>query len=326
MTINKLSYIFLLPLLAFCTGGNPRATSVHDNNSVHDNISAQDNISAHDNISAQDDNGVGLEQIVRIPPLPTELTFAGENVPLKFMDVREALQREMTVITYWHASLTYILQLNNRYEKTIKEILKDERIPEDFYYLCIAESGLQPVISPADAEGYWQFLSPTAKEYGLVVDSEVDERYNIEKSTRAAAAYFKKAYAEFGTWTMAAASFNIGLSNVRYRMDIQSQKNYYDVQFPDETSRYLFRALAFKTILAHPETYGFKIEKEQLFPPLEYSEVKVNGTVENWSVFAAKHKTNFKLLKIYNQWIRSNTMLNKKGRSYIVKVPKEGTR
>ena len=332
ITIKKLSYIFLLPLLAFCTGGNPRATSVRSNVSehidtvAHINTSDLNNTSAYSNTSAYNNSGGGLEQVVRIPPLPAELTFAGENVPLKYMDVKEALQREMTVITYWHASLTYILQLNNRYEKTIKAILKEEQIPEDFYYLCIAESGLQPVVSPVDAEGYWQFLAPTAKEYGLVVDDEVDERYNIEKSTRAAAAYFKKAYAEFGTWTMAAASFNIGFSNVRFRMNVQSQKNYYDVQFPEETSRYLFRALAFKTILADPQTYGFKIEKDQLFPPLEYSEVKVNGPVANWSVFAAKYKTNFKILKIYNQWIRANMMVNKKGRTYVVKVPKEGVR
>lgn len=290
MNIQKIRLLLLLPLLSFCTYGS------------------------------------SVEQVVTIPPIPTEISFAGEKVPLQYMDVKEALQREMLVITYWHASLTYILQLNNRYEATIKNILKEEGISEDFYYLCIAESGLQPVISPANASGYWQFLASTAKESGLVVDDEVDERYNIEKSTRAAAAYFKRAYLEFGTWTMAAASFNIGLSDVRYRMEIQSQKNYYDTQFPEETTRYLFRALAFKTILANPELYGFKIEKDQLYPPLEYTEVTVTGPIENWSAFAAKYKTNFKLLKIYNQWIRANRMENKAKRTYMVKVPKEDSR
>ncbi|MFA6334817.1 MAG: lytic transglycosylase domain-containing protein [Bacteroidales bacterium] len=295
-------YFLFVPLLAFCTDGRTSAISQ----------------------SNEEDNGV--EQVVKIPPVPAKLSFAGEQVPLKYMDVRESLQREMMVITYWHASLTYILQLNNRYEAIIKGILKEEGLSEDFYYLCIAESGLQPVVSSAGAGGYWQFLSSTAKEYGLVVNDEVDERYNIEKSTRAAAAYFKKAYGELGTWTMAAASFNIGLSNVRYRMDIQFQKNYYDTQFPEETSRYLFRALAFKTILADPQTYGFRIEKDQLYQPLEYTEVTVDGPVKNWSTFATKYKTNFKLLKMYNQWIRANTLENKEGKSYIVKVPKEGSR
>ncbi len=300
--IIHLRLLLLLPFLAFCTCGNS-STGSH-----------------------QYKNGEPVDQVVKLPPLPAELSFAGEKVPLQYMDVMEALQREMMVITYWHASLTYIIQLNSRYEKSIKEILKQEGISEDFYYLCIAESGLQPVVSPANAGGYWQFLSSTAKEYGLVVDDEVDERYNIEKSTKAAAAYFKKAFQEFGTWTMAAASFNIGLSNVRYRMEIQSQKNYYDTQFPEETSRYLFRALAFKTILADPVTYGFRIEKDQLYPPLEFNEVVVSGPVENWSQFAAKYKTNFKILKLYNQWIRSNVLENKAKRSYIVKVPKEGQR
>lgn len=290
MDIRRLKLLLVLPFLAICTNGNGESL-------------------------------MGVDQVVKIPALPTSLSFAGETVPLQYMDVRESLQREMMTITYWHASLTYILQLNNRYETTIRKILQEEGIPEDFYYLCIAESGLQPVVSPANAGGYWQFLATTAKEYGLVVDDEVDERYNIGKSTRAAAAYFKKAYAEFGTWTMAAASFNIGLSNVRYRMEIQSQRDYYDTQFPEETSRYLFRALAFKTIIADPESYGFKIEKEQLFPPLEYTEVTVNGPIENWSAFAAKYKTNFKMLRIYNQWIRANSLENKAGRSYVVKIP-----
>lgn len=271
-------------------------------------------------------NGAGVDQIVKIPAVPEQLTFVGERVPLQYSDVREALQREMIVITYWHASLTSILLLNNRYEAVIKKILREEGILEDFYYLCIAESGLLPVISPVGACGYWQFLASTAKEFGLVVNEEVDERYNIEKSTRAAAAYFRKAHQELGTWTMAAASFNIGLSNVVYRMQIQSQKNFYDTQFPEETARYIFRALAFKIIMANPEAYGFKIEKEQLYEPLKYKEVTVYGPVENWSVFAAKYNTNFKILKIYNQWIRANMMENKEGRIYTVKIPLEGTR
>lgn len=297
MKFQKLKYLVLLPLLTFCTNGG---TSANSNDSVG--------------------------QVVTLPALPKQLSFSGEKVPLNYLDVRESLQREMMVITYWHANLAYILQLNGRYEKEIKDILKQEGISEDFYYLCIAESGLQPVASYASAGGYWQFLPGTAKEYGLMVDDEVDERYNVEKSTRAAAAYFKKAYKILGNWTMAAASYNIGLSNVRYRMDKQSQRNYYDTQFPDETARYVFRALAFKAIMTDPEAYGYKIGKEDLYRPYEYTEVTVNGPVENWSVFAAKYKTNFKLLKMYNQWIRANSLVNKTKKSYVVRVPKEGTR
>lgn len=289
-----------MPFLAFCAGSGNSAFAEGDISQV--------------------------EQVVKVPAIPRSLSFAGEDVPLNYFDVKESIQRELMVISYWHASITYIIQLNNRYKDEIKSILKAEGLHEDFYYLCIAESGLQPVVSSANAGGYWQFLAGTAKEYKLIVDEEVDERYNIEKSTRAAVAYFKKAYAEFGTWTMAAASFNIGMSNVRYRMNIQSLKNYYDMQFPEETARYVYRALAFKILLEDPRRFGFYIGAEDLYKPLEYTEVTVKGKVDNWSEFAAKHKTNFKLLKMYNQWIRSNKLENRQNHTFVVKIPKEGTR
>lgn len=289
-----------MPFLAFCAGSGNSAFAEGDISQV--------------------------EQVVKVPAIPRSLSFAGEEVPLNYFDVKESIQRELMVISYWHASITYIIQLNNRYKDEIKSILKAEGLHEDFYYLCIAESGLQPVVSSANAGGYWQFLAGTAKEYKLIVDEEVDERYNIEKSTKAAVAYFKKAYAEFGTWTMAAASFNIGMSNVRYRMNIQSLKNYYDMQFPEETARYVYRALAFKILLEDPRRFGFYIGAEDLYKPLEYTEVTVKGKVDNWSEFAAKHKTNFKLLKMYNQWIRSNKLENRQNHTFVVKIPKEGTR
>lgn len=298
MSFLYFKLLFLIPALSFCTGGGVNSGQTIQNG----------------------------EQVAVIPELPSKISFAGEEVPLKYFDVRESLQREMTVITYWHSSMILIFQNDNRYRREIMKILKDEGVPEDFYYLGIAESGLQPVSSYAGACGYWQFLAATAKEYGLVVDDEADERYNIEKSTRAAAAYFKKAYAELGSWTLAAASYNIGLANVKYRKKIQFQNNYYDMQFPEETGRYVFRALAFKTIMNDPEKYGFKLDKDQLYPELEYKEVTVNTPIENWSAFAAKHRTNFKLLKMYNQWIKANNLTNKNRDTFIVRIPKEGTR
>ncbi len=298
MSFLYFKLLFLIPALSFCTGGGVNSGQTIQNG----------------------------EQVAVIPELPSRISFAGEEVPLKYFDVRESLQREMTVITYWHSSMILIFQNDNRYKREIMKILKDEGVPEDFYYLCIAESGLQPVSSYAGACGYWQFLAATAKEYGLVVNDEVDERYNIRKSTYAAAAYFKKAYAELGSWTLAAASYNIGLGNVKYRKKIQFQNNYYDMQFPEETGRYVFRALAFKTIMKDPEKYGFKLDKEQLYPEFEYKEVTVNTPIENWSAFAAKHRTNFKLLKMYNQWIKANNLTNKNRDTFIVRIPKEGTR
>src|SRR3989339_1427807 len=236
--INFRFLLILVPFLTFCTNGGSQ-----DNSTVFEKSGE-------------------FTQDIKLPPIPSQISFAGEEVPLKYFDVRESLQREVTTLSYLHGTMIFIFQLDNRYGKVIKDILREEAIPEDFYYLCIAESMLQPLVSPANAAGYWQFLAGTAREYGLIVDNEVDERYHIEKSTRAAAAYFKKAYAEFGTWTMAAASYNTGFTNVRYRISKQSNNSYFDTQFVEETGRYVFRALAFKIILNDRARYGFNLNKE----------------------------------------------------------------
>lgn len=260
-------------------------------------------------------------QNVVIPKLPTEADFAGERVPLEYFDVRESLQREMTIINYWHGSLSYIVQLSGRYKDMICRILEEEGIPQDFFYLCVAESSLQPQTSPAGAKGYWQFLSGTAKDYGLEVGSEVDERYNWEKATRAACKYFRKGYEKYGTWTLAAASYNVGMANIDSRIGYQSLKNYYDMQLPLETARYVYRAVAFKIIMNNLKDYGFNISEEDKYKPIECKVVEVTGPVANWSEFAREHNTNFKMIKMCNEWIRSNKLTNKYGKKYKVLVP-----
>ena len=260
-------------------------------------------------------------QNVVIPKLPAEADFAGERVPLEHFDVRESLQREMLIINYWHGSLSYIIQLSGRYEGMIREILKEEGVPEDFFYLCVAESSLQPASSPAGAKGYWQFLSGTAKDYGLEVGPEVDERYNWEKATRAACKYFKKGYAKYGTWTLAAASYNVGMANIDSRIGYQSISDYYDMQLPLETARYVYRAVAFKTIMNNPQAYGFNIAEEDKYKPIECKVVEVKGPVANWSEFAREHNSSFKMIKMCNEWIRSNKLTNKLNRTYKVLVP-----
>lgn len=265
-------------------------------------------------------------QNVIVPELPEKASFAGEPVPLEYFDVRESLQREMMLITYQHGSLSYIVQLAGRYQDMIEKILKEEGIHPDFFYLCVAESALQPQISPADARGYWQFLGGTGREYGLEINSQVDERYNWEKSTRAACKYFKKAYNKFGNWTLAAASYNVGMANIAERIGYQSITNYYDMQLPQETARYVYRAIAFKTIMNNLKDYGFNIKAEDRYKPLKYKVVEVKGPIANWSDFAAGHNTNFKMIKMYNEWIRSNKLDNKSGKTYRVLVPVDGSR
>lgn len=276
------------------------------------------------NLSGDGKDGV-YQQIV-IPPMPRVASFAGEKMPLEYFDVYESLQREIITITHWHGSFLYIMQLAGRYQSMVEKILKEEGLHPDFFYLCVAESSLQPATSPANAKGYWQFLATTGKEYGLEINSQVDERYNWEKSTRAACKYLKKAFEKYGTWTLAAASYNIGMANVDSRIGYQSIKNYYDMQLPIETARYIYRAVALKQIMNNPQLYGFHLKAEDLYKPIECKEVIVKGSIANWSDFAAKHNTNFKMIKMLNEWIRSNKLENKYGKTYKVLVPVEGAR
>ena len=270
--------------------------------------------------------GEGVLQQIVVPPMPKEASFAEEKMPLENFDVYESLQREIITITHWHGSLIYIMQLAGRHKPVVEKILKEEGLHPDFFYLCVAESSLQPATSPANAKGYWQFLASTGKEYGLEINSQVDERYNWEKSTRAACKYLKKAFEKYGTWTLAAASYNIGMANVDSRIGYQSIKNYYDMQLPIETARYIYRAVALKCIMNNPQVYGFHIDAEDLYKPVECKEVIVKGSIANWSDFAAKHNTNFKMIKMFNEWIRSNSLDNKSGKTYKVLVPVEGAR
>lgn len=259
-------------------------------------------------------------------PIPEKLSFAGEEVPLQYYDVRESLDRELQVNTFWHSQTVLLLKRANRYFPIIEPILKKNSIPDDFKYLAVAESGLTQAISPAKAVGFWQLLEATAKEYGLEVNREVDERYHIEKSTEAACQYLKKAYEKYGTWTMAAASYNFGMNGINRQIDRQDSYLYYDMVLGDETGRYVFRILALKVIFENPKQYGFFLEKSDLYPPLEFTEVRVDSSITSIAAFARKFDTNYKLLKMFNPWLRENYLSNKQGKSYSIKIPRKGFR
>ncbi len=271
------------------------------------------------------DNAI-LQQNIAIPTLPVRLDFAGETVPLEYFDVRESLMRELSVICYWHSSMLFTIKLSHRFFPMIELILAKEGVPDDFKYLCVAESNLQQVISPARAVGFWQFLEATGKDYGLEINSEIDERYHIEKATVAACQYLKKAYEKYGSWTLAGAAYNVGNANVDKQIERQKQKDYYDLLLPEETSRYIFRALAFKLVMTSPEKYGFMIERNDDFAPLAWKTVKITGAVESWADFAAEYGTNYKIFKYLNPWLREPFLTNKEGKTYVVKVPVEGFR
>ncbi|MDR2466315.1 MAG: lytic transglycosylase domain-containing protein [Prevotellaceae bacterium] len=251
------------------------------------------------------------------PPIPAVVTFCGELVPMECFDVRESLRREMNSLSYWHSSMIYTMQLSGRYLEIIENLLKECEAPDDLKYLCIAESNLQNLVSPSKAAGFWQFLAGTARDFGLHVTSEVDERYNLEKATRAACQYLKNARDKFGSWTMAAAAYNVGMGHIAGQIATQKQNSYYDLHLNVETARYVYRAVAYKIIMQNPETYGFYVPKND-FQPLKYIEMEVTGPV-NWISFAETHNTNYKLLRMFNPWIIDTKLSSSK--TYTVKIP-----
>jgi membrane-bound lytic murein transglycosylase D len=258
--------------------------------------------------------------------LPDSLTFAGERVPLENFDVRESLDKEMLKISYWHSEMILYIKRANRYFPIIEPILKRNGIPDDFKYVCVTESGLTDAVSPAKAEGFWQFMAPTAKQYGLEVTDEVDERYHVKKCTQAACKYLKNKYAKFGSWTVTAASYNAGDNGVDDIIQYQKEKSYYDLALFTETGRYVYRALAIKLVMENPRKFGFVIDKSDLYPAIPVKEVEVDSSITDMVSFAKKQEINYKILKMFNPWLRAHQLTNKTKKKYILEIPESGAR
>ncbi len=275
-------------------------------------------------VSADDDKFPQGYKIVS-PPVPEQLDFAGEKVPLDNFEVKERMDREFIVNTYYHSYTIISIKRANRYFPVIEPILKAHGIPDDFKYVSVIESGLSNAISPAGAVGFWQFMEAAGRKYGLEINDEVDQRYDLKKSTEAACLYIKDAYDQFGNWTMAAASFNMGMNGVEKQMTRQKTNNYYNLVLGDETSRYVARIIAMKIILQHPENYGFAIEKDDLYPELPTYELSVSSTIPNLADFAIDKGVNYKILKMYNPWLRDIVLTNKAGKTYTIELPVKGS-
>jgi hypothetical protein len=258
--------------------------------------------------------------------LPDVVTFAGEKMPLDNFDTKESLEREILISAYRHSSTILIIKRANRYLPLIEKILKEYNIPDDFKYLVAAESEYSNMVSPVGATGFWQIMAETGKEEGMEINQIVDERYNVEKSTRFACKYFLKSYEKYGNWTLAAASYDGGRAGIDEQIEIQHQNNYYDLLLSDETARYIFRVVAYKLIITDPVNFGFDIGKEDLYPELRYYEVKVDTSITDMSVFAARFGTNYKMLKFLNPWLRKPFLTPKTNKEYIIKIPAEGMR
>ncbi|MEN9001000.1 MAG: lytic transglycosylase domain-containing protein, partial [Flavobacteriales bacterium] len=226
-------------------------------------------------------------------PLPQNLSFAGENVPLNDLFVRENLDREILVNTYWHSNTFLFQKRANRWFPLIEKILAKNEIPDDFKYLALIESGLDNVVSPAGAAGFWQFMKATGSGYDLEINSFVDERYNLEKATEAACKYLKIAYKQFGSWSLAAASYNMGKKGLNNQLTKQDVDSYYELYLNKETSRYVYRILAAKLILSNSENFGFTIRQSELYHPYKTYTVTVDSSISNLSQFAIQNGTNY---------------------------------
>ena len=253
--------------------------------------------------------------------IPNGLSFAGEKVPTELDDIKERMDRELLVNTYWQSNGLLLIKRAHKYFPLIEPLLKKYGIPDDFKYLAVAESGLENNSSPAGAAGFWHFLKSSAKEYGLEVNQNVDERYNLEKATKVAAEYLKKSKKRFGTWTLAAAAYNAGNARIARNLKKQQVTNYYDLLLNSETSRYIFRIVALKEVLSNPRKYGFEFEEDDLYNLPDIKTVKVDTVITNIASFAKKFKTNYKELKLNNAWLRENKLNNKSRKLYKIKIP-----
>ena len=257
-------------------------------------------------------------------PMPENLNFAGEPVPIEIPDVYERMDRELLVNTYWQSNALLLMKRANKYFPVIEPILEEYGIPEDFKYLAVIESSLTQAVSPAGARGFWQLMEGTGKDFGLEINSNVDERYHVEKSTRAAAEYLLKSKEKFGTWTMAAAAYNAGNAGIARQLDRQEAGYYYDLLLGEETGRYVFRILALKEIMQNPEQYGFQFSEEDLYKHIPTYNVKVDTPVTDFAAFAENHGINYKILKIHNPWLREAHLNNSSRKEYLIQIPEKG--
>ncbi len=255
------------------------------------------------------------------PEIPKSLSFAGEKVPLERMEIKEQLDRELLYNYYNHYSTIYVLKLAGRYFSLIEPILKAQGIPEDFKYLCIAESALQNQTSRVGAVGFWQFMPATAPQFGLEVSDDVDERYDVEKSTIAACKYFRQAHDKFNSWTAAAASYNMGQGGYNGQSTFQQTHDYYNLLLPEETMRYVFRILAFKLLIGEAQKYGYPLDKSDAYKPYKTHTVKVSSSISNLAQWAIDNGTTYRNLKMLNPWLRDRNLTVKAGKSYDIALP-----
>lgn len=265
----------------------------------------------------------GNQPITMAPDIPASMTFAGEHIDLTRYDMRERFDREQLAYMYMHSNSLQIIKRANLYFPIIEPILQKNGLPDDFKYLAVVESNLQPLaFSPAKAAGLWQFMATTAREYGLEVNEYIDERYHTEKATIAACQYLKDAYHKHNnSWCTAAAAYNAGSGRITTEQDKQQVQEAFDMLLASETSRYVFRILAAKRFLEYPKSFGFHLKREHLYHTIRTREITINTSVPDWTVWAQKHGITYAQLKYFNPWLRGRSLPNPKGKLYNIRLP-----
>ncbi len=256
--------------------------------------------------------------------VPENLEFAGEPLPLNNPDILERMDRELLVNTYWQSNGLLMFKRAHKYFPVIEPILKKNGVPDDFKYLAVIESGLTNAVSPAGARGVWQIMKTTGREFGLEVNDNVDERYHLELATEVACKYLKESKERLGSWTLAAAAYNAGMSGIARRLEEQQVADYYDLLLGEETGRYMFRIVALKEILSHPDKYGFNFRDKDLYKEVPTYKVEVDTAVTDFTAFAKKFNINYKILKLHNPWLREPHLNNSSRKQYFIEIPKEG--
>lgn len=271
-------------------------------------------------IETPTDGIIAYDNVLATPPIPQTVTFCGESVPIDIYYVREGLERELIIHCYQHSRTIQTFKRATRFFPEIEKILQEEGVPEDLKYLCVAESSLENVVSPAKAAGFWQFMAATGKSYGLEINNYVDERYHLEKSTRAACTFLKDLKAKLGTWSLAAAAYNMGETGLQRNMSEQSINNYWDLYLNQETSRYVNRIISYKLMFEDPDKYGVKLKLTECYRPIPYKEIKVDTSINSLLEFAKSNNILYRELKEMNPWLRDKA-LPVREKNYLLRIP-----
>ena len=267
-------------------------------------------------------NQDNLPQVIKAMDLNKDFSFAEEALPKGNFDALERLDTELSRNAYYHSNTLLNIKKSARFFPVIEKILAENGVPDDFKYLAVAESDLRNATSPAGAKGVWQFMKSAGQHYGLEINKEVDERYHLEKATEAACKYLKNSKKRFGSWTLAAASYNMGGTKLSKEIKTQRAESYYDLNLNQETMKYVFRIIALKEIISKPGDFGFYLDESDFYRPLEFVNIKVNKSIPNLGDFAKENGISYRMLKIFNPWLTSSSLTNKSGKSYYIKVPK----